>query len=794
MMSADEIVNPRELRERGSRLLAGDVVYLPVRHHSPACARRVEEVIRARPPHVVLVEGPPSFDDLIDLLVHPQATMPLAVHCHVAVGTGPDQRRLGAYYPVCDYSPELVALRVGAEVGARLGFADLDYVDLASLGGLSTDRPVVDDGPMPFSEALCRLAADLGCRDHDDLWDQLIETSDAAVADFFAAVGAYGLLARSDVDPAAEVTSAREQAMAEVVAAAARDRLDGAGPVVVVLGAYHVATVPDLVAERLRGGDLPPPPRRHRLPTEEHGHALVRYSFDRLDRLSGYASGQPSPAWYQRVWQAPEGHDACYSALADIADRLRRHGLDGQPSTPTLAAALTQAILLADLRGRARIGRTDLLDAVAGCFTPVLGGGDRTLADAVVEVLTGHRVGALPPGTPRSPLAADVDRLAADLRLDLSDSRPRELVLDLYRDERHRRLSRMLHALRLLKVRLAVPVRQPTWRSGTGRDVIREVWQVGLTAATDTTLAEAARWGSSLHEATRNLLQHSLTEAAAGSTRDLVRVLVDAARSGCHDAAADTLTSLRRAVARETDLRAGVAAFIEMELLWSARRPLGATAMVGLPELAGQLLLRCTRLVAALGGCGDGDAAELAVALVDLASLVRTAGLVAAADVDAQLFWESLNLLDCRASHPFMRSVAAGLAWQRRSLSGPELAARLAGELAGPHGPAFLTGLLMAAREALWAGPDLSQVLTRALADWDEEAFLARLPGIRAAFAGLTPRETDRFAGQVAQLLGRRVDRRVDDLDQQALLATLTASAEVESRLRADGLGGWLDD
>jgi hypothetical protein len=279
MMSADEIVNPRELRERGSRLLAGDVVYLPVRHHSPACARRVEEVIRARPPHVVLVEGPPSFDDLIDLLVHPQATMPLAVHCHVAVGTGPDQRRLGAYYPVCDYSPELVALRVGAEVGARLGFADLDYVDLASLGGLSTDRPVVDDGPMPFSEALCRLAADLGCRDHDDLWDQLIETSDAAVADFFAAVGAYGLLARSDVDPAAEVTSAREQAMAEVVAAAARDRLDGAGPVVVVLGAYHVATVPDLVAERLRWGPpaaAAPAPVAHRRARPRVGSLLLR--------------------------------------------------------------------------------------------------------------------------------------------------------------------------------------------------------------------------------------------------------------------------------------------------------------------------------------------------------------------------------------------------------------------------------------------------------------------------------------------------------------------------------------
>lgn len=30
---------------------------------------------------------------------------------------------------------------------------------------------------------------------------------------------------------------------------------------------------------------------------------LIRYSFDRLDALNGYASGMPSPAFYQKVWE-----------------------------------------------------------------------------------------------------------------------------------------------------------------------------------------------------------------------------------------------------------------------------------------------------------------------------------------------------------------------------------------------------------------------------------------------------------------------------------------------------------
>ena len=33
---------------------------------------------------------------------------------------------------------------------------------------------------------------------------------------------------------------------------------------------------------------------------------LMRYGFEQLDRLNGYASGMPSPEFYQRLWEGRE--------------------------------------------------------------------------------------------------------------------------------------------------------------------------------------------------------------------------------------------------------------------------------------------------------------------------------------------------------------------------------------------------------------------------------------------------------------------------------------------------------
>ena len=48
--------------------LDGPVVYFPIRHHSPACARHLERIIDEYEPDCILVEGPENANDLIPVL------------------------------------------------------------------------------------------------------------------------------------------------------------------------------------------------------------------------------------------------------------------------------------------------------------------------------------------------------------------------------------------------------------------------------------------------------------------------------------------------------------------------------------------------------------------------------------------------------------------------------------------------------------------------------------------------------------------------------------------------------
>ncbi len=50
------------------------------------------------------------------------------------------------------------------------------------------------------------------------------------------------------------------------------------------------------------------------------GTWLMRYSFDQLDALAGYASGMPSPAYYDRLWHKTVSARPCCSGDALAAE------------------------------------------------------------------------------------------------------------------------------------------------------------------------------------------------------------------------------------------------------------------------------------------------------------------------------------------------------------------------------------------------------------------------------------------------------------------------------------------
>ena len=106
---------------------SADVVFFPVRHHSPACARMVQALTERLRPAAILIEGPSDFNPSFAEL-HLPHELPIAIYSYVRMADGD---RLGAYYPFCEYSPEWRAIVTGRDVRARVQFIDLPWREMA---------------------------------------------------------------------------------------------------------------------------------------------------------------------------------------------------------------------------------------------------------------------------------------------------------------------------------------------------------------------------------------------------------------------------------------------------------------------------------------------------------------------------------------------------------------------------------------------------------------------------------------------------------------------------------------
>ena len=63
-------------------LISPECVYFPIRHHSPACAWHLAQLIRQSQPSAILVEGPASFTSLISTILDPETKPPIAIYTH----------------------------------------------------------------------------------------------------------------------------------------------------------------------------------------------------------------------------------------------------------------------------------------------------------------------------------------------------------------------------------------------------------------------------------------------------------------------------------------------------------------------------------------------------------------------------------------------------------------------------------------------------------------------------------------------------------------------------------------
>jgi hypothetical protein len=691
----------------------------------------VRDAIAGMRPAAVLIEGPADFNERIgELFLGHQP--PVAIYSYVAWQNG---SRQGAYYPMCDYSPEWQALMAAEACGAAVRFIDLPFATLAR-----EDRRThrYADDRLRGSDYVTALCKALEVESFDDAWDLIAEQDPELTAkEVLRRVDDYcRCLREADGDAVRGYDLRRERFMAAHIRAAWAEF--GRERVLAVTGGYHTSGLAALLAADDPGDDT-----AIAWPEDmaERGIALTPYSYERLDSLTGYDAGMPSPGFYHEAWRAPAGKAVHVPLMAAVIRRLR--DLKQTASTADLIGIEACAQALAALRGHRRVWRCDLTDAI----TAALVKDDVHLAHpfilAMQEVLRGGERGRLAGNTPLPPLVRDIHaRLAAAGAVPGKHPVEPKVALGAPAGAN---LSRLLHRLRVLAIHGFDRIAGVDFARRTDLTSLAETWRICWTPEQDAQMIEASRYGSALDEAVAARL-HEAALAVERSAAAVALLLLDSVLAGVMTMADALRMRAADVIHQDGDIASVATAMDHLLYLFAWDDALGARGSVETGTLLEEAFERAVWLLE------SGSPAETSASEVDAVRLTRDVFERAEEPMrlDRPAFAAVLARVQSDVERsPAQRGACAGALWSLRCADPHDIRRDLLLFAAPEQLGDFLTGLFALAREEAQRDPDLLAAIHAVVTAWNDDSFLAALPSLRLAFMYFTAREKVHLARSI---------------------------------------------
>ena len=789
-----------------------DIIWAPIRHHSPQCSGHIQQLIKQEKPDIVLVEGPSEANQLIPHLCSDGARLPLSIflyavdkknHWHAQTAAfnnlGSAAPRFRAHVPFASISPEWNALNTAGELNIATEFIDLPYAHRLQLNpnrdffSKTNDALLYGDELMARSDPVAALLKQSHCRDFDDWWDRYFESGvyQSSANTFFrnmlnlSLVFRHGEVFGGHID---EETLAREAFMAQKIT---KYRQQGKR-CLVVCGGYHCLGIHHFISHPM---DYVQAKVQQDIDTGVH---LVPYSMDRLNKATGYAAGLPDCGYYEQYWSkantlsTDQDKSHLYSTLntelsLDLFKALKKRGL--AVSMPDVIESSLMCERLAMLRGH-YAGRNELRDSVASCFLKNLNdGSEKILTFEMNKLLAGKAVGHLPEGLPVVPLVESFREQCRKYQLPLSAFNNKEKSLNIYRSERHREISRFFHQLSFLDIDYARLIGGPNFVQGKNLDLVRETWKLTWSPDIEPSLIEKSHLGTNLSEATLNAILAKLYHADTRGP-SIVSLLLSALCSGLHALLGPIAIEIKRWLHDEKNILSLCEGLHQLVLFYNVRAALGTK---GFSLLEGILKACFERMCIRLTWVGAFPS-EQSQTVTDAISSMYNLVCIETEWCDAELFYDSLRvILEMRSDWRLVGTCTAIL-YRSEALERCQVEALLTeafsfAALSPECVGQFIQGFLQVARSLLVAEPSLLTLITNHIMSWDEEAFLSALPAMRLAFTHLSPRETRALAAQLDQF-GQNllVANLSDNIPESELIEASKLRSQLNEALRCWGV------
>lgn len=794
----EQILRSEEMAEIAKQAFSyeNQVVYFPVRHHSPACSYHLEKVIAEYQPTCILIEGPMGANEMLDVMTSEETQAPFAVYYSYKDSKGyvsEKKDEFKCYYPFLDYSPELVAAREGAKRGIETRFFDLPYAEILiaskenkGLRGKEEKNNYNDDYYLARNKFMMRLVDNSGLRCFDEFWEKYFEIDGLTqeTDKFMKNVLYYCVLSR--------LSSAKEELMEDGCLAReaymyenienAREKHER---ILVVTGGFHTYGLMELAQNKelqekrqKKSNAKKSKVKLHSIPKDCQGVYLMSYSMEATDGLNGYASGMPFPAFYQQIWEGLHKQDTVTENTYDICRNEEMYGKvyrdtilkylvetgkevrkkEGYLSTYDEICAFSMTDNLAALRGKKFPGAYELTDSALSSYVK----GEYNLStdfpmQALRKRLTGKQVGKLCQSAKIPPLVQCFEDKCRTFRLKTQESSKNEVTLSIFATKKHRQMSEFFYQMEFLETNFANKLKGPNLRLKKDRNLIREIWSYKWSSQVIAALIDASVYGGTLQEACISLTKKKLREYldAAGASE----LLVEMFEMGLSEQLDTAFYRLEELIRKDNDFFSLVKTFKnvimldELSTLYQSEMQIGKFIQI--------IYTKIMYTLPFMAQIKDEDLNEAMEAMKSLYSLMNRPEYESDKEVFVQTLFE---LLDKDGLNPGLEGCIRGILYGLSQMKASEIADACTGYMAGTREKMLAVanlfrGLFFTARDLLFTGDEFIELIDEFVSRIQDDEFMKLLPQLRLAFSYFTPSEIDEIAKRVTTLYGISKDK-----------------------------------
>jgi hypothetical protein len=705
-------------------MILDDRVYLlGIRHHGPGSAMSVNNALAEIQPEVILLEGPPELEPILDWLSHEEMSLPVAALLY-------DKKEVAhsVLYPFADYSPELQAIRYAKSTNIAVQMFDLPATHFIAQKFAQNDKNAPQAASIRTEDPIHLLAKAAGFEDSEAWWNFVVEQRENDLAIFGAIAEAMTAVreALESEQPESQETYIREAWMRKIL----RQTLSKhKGKIAVICGAWHVPALMKKVKVTKDNALI------KGLAKCAIQSTWIPWTNERLTLESGYGAGIDYPGWYEHIWQHHHQNQALNETwLAKVANLLRKDGVD--VSTASLIDAVRLADTLATLRGFQVPAIEEFNEAITTTFCF---GDDIYLKLIRKKLLIGHRMGKVPVDAPKMALQQDFEQQLKTLRLKLSDEK--ELLLDL-RKELHLKRSIFFHRLKLLGLKFAI--KNPAI---SGKGTFKEAWKLKWEPEFAIDIVNASTFGNSiLSAATQKTIQALENEQNIQYIIDLLSDLLFAELPSVIQTAMQKLQDIVAVNAELQSLMVALPGLVEISRYGNVRN----TEIEQVNHLVRNLLPRiCHRLPSACYAIDEEAAQKMTTQIERCDAATNTF-----AQPELLTLWQSTlsQLLDNPQIQGLIGGKVCRLLIDHQVITAEDAAIRLSYELSQgnevEHEANWIQGLLEGAALLLIHHDRLWMLVDEWLRGIQAERFIELLPILRRAFSSFE-------SGEIKQLLAK---------------------------------------